>query len=141
MRLEKFLQKLNKVPFINSGGCGWAAYCIYHFLKDNGGLAPDFKIVYLHDWFDIMDQTYEYNLKNKNKKACDHIIVLNNGKYFDSERKCSKKELDISNPVYGDIEGLISALKEEGWNPMFQIDSLIPFMEQYNIPQPFQLVL
>ena len=137
MKLSKLLKKLNAIPNINKGGCGWAALCIYDWLQANNRLAPDAAIAFLHssDCLSLADNLVSPEDK---KIPSTHVMVFNNGEFIDShgfyrksKGKLTVRDLTVksSHIAYGSIEGLIHALKNSSWNPEFnvlEIDHLLP---------------
>lgn len=68
-KLEIKLKKINKIPFVNTGGCGVVAYYIYQYLRRNGYKS---RII-------GYDREYQENKRNimLNSKDCSfaHVVV------------------------------------------------------------------
>lgn len=135
MKFSKLLNKLNSIPFINQGGCGYAAMCIYNWLKANNRLATDFKVAFVHS--DSDQESFVHNSIHENKIACTHIMIFNDGKFIDSTGmyKLRNGILKTSNfnankrlIVFGTIEGLQHALEHSNWNPLFDKKDIQPFL-------------
>lgn len=145
MRLTTFLKKLDNIPNINNGGCGWAAYCIYHFLKQNGRLASDVKVAFLHLSDD--PESLKNNLNNPDhiKESSSHVMLYNDGKFIDSTGKYKLSNgillteefcVPKNNIAYGNLDGLVYALTNSRWNSRFDNYDIESIMDQYNIPSP-----
>ena len=110
-----FFRRLNKVPNINRGGCGYAALII----MDELGGSPLF-----------MSNSKLVTEEILNGKAPSHVIVEIDGAYYDSKGKVSKKKFD---KLWDLRDALIPAtrkqledlLKNEKWNEDFNKEDLI----------------
>jgi hypothetical protein len=121
--LKTTIKKLNKIPNINRGGCGFSALAIYDTAKSEGK-SP--KIVFLYSGWDA--DSYEQNLEFKNGEneptSCSHVVVKIGKKYYDSTGKLSKSELQgYRRDEEIKRSHLIAALqKKSDWNTTFKRD-------------------
>lgn len=124
-KLNDLLIKLNKIPHINEGGCGFAALEIYELLKKENK-SPVITFLYKDSSFPFSPNSItEYKLNEEYiRKESDkiytpsHVCVLHDGKYYDSTGV-----IDISDYKYkhyfkrSDLELL---LETGSWNKNFK---------------------
>lgn len=123
---------LDEVPEINCGGCGYSAFFIYEFFKQEGK-SPE--IVFFYGYG---NPNYDRNndaLKGKGKpSACGHVMVKIGEKVYDSEgeHNFEDAENDWDNLYHIVPEDfLLKALANKNrWNSMFDRDQEVPEMEK-----------
>lgn len=118
---KKTLEFLEKIPFIDNGGCGMAALALYDAAKREKKQA---KIVYVYHPND--DTSYIRNLKFKQGKvkraeACMHIVVKVGRTHYDAAGKVPRAYLQ--NYLHDSEitrEHLIASINNiKDWNPLF----------------------
>ncbi len=85
--LERKLQKLDKINYINSGGCAIVAYALSKYLK---GINTE--IIYLLTNEDLNDNVIS-KIRNGEPTHCHHSVLKINDKYIDTIGACSKYEM------------------------------------------------
>jgi len=81
--LPAILQKIDKIPHINYGGCGVVAYHLADYLT-KAGFKP--KVIYMshcHDYLGV------HSLRNNEVDSCAHAYVQVGQYYYDSEGRWS----------------------------------------------------
>ena len=87
--LNQLIMALSQVPRLNEGGCGIAALVMYRWLRDNGQLSYDTKLVFLYQSFEGDRQRYGSNKRRVrnaqyNLDVPAHIVLFHNGVHLDS---------------------------------------------------------
>lgn len=118
---KKVMTSLSKIPNINHGGCGLSALALFDTAKIEG-MKP--KIIYLYTW--SQDSCYRKNQKFKEGKSktadsCSHIVIKLDGKYYDSDGKIKKREIDsYTTEDRVTRKHLIASINNVGvWNELF----------------------
>lgn len=125
--ISKAIKFLNNISHINSGGCGVAALAMYRFLKKNGLLSKDFKVIFLYS------KCYKFLYDANTKGGCygaNHIVFKFNGRLYDSE---GLFEIEYTDYVYKhpvSIKKLLIALNSDSWNSSFNRSREIPKIER-----------
>lgn len=83
--INKF-KKLNKINYINQGGCAIAAYGVLKYSKKVNVSA---KVYYLFDEYAVSDL---FRLQNNGNGSCSHAVVELDGKFYDSNGEFNGKK-------------------------------------------------
>lgn len=108
---------LEHIPWINSGGCGIAAYVLYHVAKQ---IAPeaDVKIMYMYRCeydYDSNKSIIENNDLDGVHAPC-HCFTMVDGIRYDTSRVFSRYDANI---IQVQENFLVQSLLSSNWNPMF----------------------
>lgn len=129
---------LSGVPKINEGGCGYAAYFMYEWLKKEGK-KPVVLFAYYLKWPYSSKGAYEQNKRAANGQdkptSCSHVLVKVGRKVFDSSRYFKKAEGKCDIRQFGKFQAvnekfLVKALSGIGWNSTFDYKTMVPKMEE-----------
>lgn len=120
--LQNKLNELDKINFINCGGCAIVAYAIAKWMNKNYPNI-DTEIVYL---FESYSDSY-INIKNNENGSCKHAVIKIDNKYLDTNRACSlkelKEELSFKNKLTMSNERTLESINYlDHWNWMFKRD-------------------
>lgn len=121
--LKGVLGFLNRIPYINFGGCGISALAIYKWLEKRDQLKEDTRIVYYYN--DENDYKTNYRLAKTRRKykselplAPSHAVLWHDGKYIDSAGENNEYfnyEQYIKNPEF-----VLQSINNKGdWNWTF----------------------
>ena len=134
--LDKAMAYLKKVPYINSGGCGIAAFFLYNTaLKNNLNVS----IKYLYTFFDSNEDNLGFINGYSNADACSHIVIHNNetNQIFDCRGIIDNITVDIVFKVDETkthtvtVNHLINSIWTAEWNPVFQREKMLPIIEKF----------
>ena len=123
------LEALNRIPFINNGGCAIVAVGLVEYLKEvykeDGA-----KIIYL---FSNYDGAYD-NINDGNDDSCGHAVVLIQGKCYDSTGIHTLKSRMANDGFEKSIEVtekfVIKTINKCGWNPSFDREEGVPMITE-----------
>lgn len=132
------LEVLSEIPYINNGGCGFAAYSIYLYLKKHNMLPEDFSIVYLNDDWD--NEQYFYNQgfltgNNPNATSCAHAVVFMEGRFIDSFGPYDPDYEDYGYRLFLTPDVIDAFMTDslscrQDWNSLFKRDEYVPLIEK-----------
>ena len=117
----KTLKKLNKIPYLNHGGCAIAAYALTTHLRERYDIGS--KIHYLMDEY---DGHRAKSLKRGMPRSCGHAVVRVKGKLYDSnglyciEESCFEYTLKVKKPL------VLQSIRKCTWNDTFSRVSQVP---------------
>lgn len=127
---EKVLNYLSKIPDINCGGCGIAAYASYLWMKQN---QPKVKVNIVYCYRASSDECYLENEKLLKRlkgypKGCSHAVIQIDDKYYDcdGERDIEGYEFNHRLP----ISVVIKTLMADNWNYDFDRRTYCPRIER-----------
>lgn len=86
--LREVQNYLDKIVYINRGGCGISAYSMYLWLKKNNLINDSFRFVLCYRDYCEDDYLNNSNVLRDNKGkavAPNHMVIFYDGKYMDSE--------------------------------------------------------
>ena len=138
--LKEIRQYLDSIPDINRGGCLVAAFSIYLYLKKNGGLTKDFRIIEIDEDMVSRYQNALQYLKDdyhQHVESCGHAVIFMNGKVYDST--IDKDISDMPNAlIYGvfidpvnNEQKIIDQINNASWNESFDRKRWIPEIAEY----------
>jgi len=125
-KIKYKLKKINKLSFINNGGCGIVAYSLAKYIKKN---YPDKKveIVFLFKKYDIF--SYE-NIQNKMPDSSMHVVIKINNLYYDSEGihtlEKLQKNWNFKHIAIASKKLTLKSIQVAGWNPQFKRKKNVP---------------
>ena len=88
IKLQIKLRKLNKIKYVNSGGCAIVAFGLQEWLNNNYKLNSEIVYMFLpHQDFN------QKKLPKKENINCAHAVIKIDDNYYDSKGKHSKQDL------------------------------------------------
>lgn len=132
--MHRACEYLNNIPYINSGGCGIAAYAVFLYLKSKEK-SKGFQIVLLHDW--MSEDEYHNNLRfiedaYKTGEPASHVAFTFDGgdTVYDSSGRINVSRYDmLLVPEQRTERYFHTALNDGRWNKRFNRDEYLPLIE------------
>lgn len=138
LSFESACEILSNIECINQGGCGIATLAMLRFCKKFSKTPENFKVATLYPLHNDGLNSFETNMNfvlNKSKEAvgCYHIAFMIGSTIIDVKGPVDmiwyNKILII--PKDKEEQYLVTALNNYGWNPMFNREFSIPFIEKH----------
>lgn len=120
------LSKLNKIPYINKGGCAIVAYALQAYIT-KAYPTKESEIIFL---FTPSDRKGLRNTINNKVDSCEHAVLKIDNTYYDATGIYTRDELhsnwNIGGTVIIDSNLTQDCINKAEWNPCFNRAKHVP---------------
>lgn len=137
------LSRLNNIPYLNQGGCGFVALALGNYIKENNPYMDCCLVLCYSSGYDkdeIQSNRRAFESKDSEFSCCSHVLIANDGFFLDSEGSRNEDDLrqryKVLDFVPFDAEVLQKSLSEKHyWNPDFCRKDIQEIFEVFGFPE------